>query len=125
MIESWVLDDGGSAPVSSEVALEALRARIDKGQREMWLTSSSGRSLAIVTNSERAMVMLLNGEGDPGEHAVDPGASGSSGGFVLANGQHDEYPNEDTVPISEAFRLVDHIISSGSWPADARWVASR
>ncbi|MEU0599887.1 hypothetical protein ABZ484_16815 [Streptomyces sp. NPDC006393] len=79
-----------------------------------------------MTNAERAMVLLLDGEGDPGEHAaVDPGAHGSSEGFILANGQYDEYPNEDAVAIGEAFRIVDHIVSEGSWPADARWVSDR
>ncbi|WP_406262312.1 hypothetical protein [Streptomyces nigra] len=42
-----------------------------------------------MTNAERAMVVLLEGEGDPGEHAVDPGAQGSSDGFVLSDGQDD------------------------------------
>nr|WP_202469065.1 hypothetical protein [Streptomyces sp. SID2888] len=104
---------------------EALRSRIGSGQLETWLTSSSGRLLAFVTNTERAMVMLLEGEGDPGEHAVDPGAQGSSDGFVLSNGQDDEYPDEDTVPIGEAFGLVEQIVGTGSWPADARWVIDR
>ncbi|MFJ3861378.1 hypothetical protein ACIPRL_34755 [Streptomyces sp. NPDC090085] len=98
MIESWVINDGSPVPVASETVLEALRSRVDSGQLETWLTSSSGRSLAFVTNTKRAMVMLLEEEGDPGEHAVDPGAKGSSGGFVLSNGQDDEYPDEDTVP---------------------------
>lgn len=71
------------------------------------------------------MVMLLEGEGDPGEHAVAPGAEGSSDGFVLSNGQHDEYPDEATVPIGEAFRLVEHIVGTGSWPADAGRVVDR
>lgn len=44
------------------------------------------------------MVMLLEEEGDPGGHAVAPGTQGSSGGFVLANGQDDEHPDENTVP---------------------------
>ncbi|MER6349604.1 hypothetical protein ACWC10_17875 [Streptomyces sp. NPDC001595] len=125
MIESWVINGDSPAPVSSDVVLEALRSRIDRGQLETWLTSSSGRSLVFVTNAERAMVMLLESEGDPGEHAVDPGAQGSSGGFVLCNGQEDEYPDEDTVPIGEAFRLVKRIIGTGSWPADARWTVDR
>ncbi|WP_240676855.1 hypothetical protein [Streptomyces sp. B27] len=90
-----------------------------------WLTISSGRLLAFVTNAERAMVALLEREGDPGEHAVDPGAAGSSDGFALSNGQGDEYPDEDTVPIREAFRLVQHIVGTGSWPADARWMVDR
>ncbi|MEE1792821.1 hypothetical protein PUR28_19015 [Streptomyces sp. BE308] len=121
MIESWVLDDGSAV----QVVLETLRARIGEGQLETWLTSSSGRKLAFVTNAERAMVVLMSGDDDAGEHAVDPGAEGSSGGFVLSNGQYDEYPDADTVPLEEAFRIVDHIVSSGSWPADARWAVDR
>ncbi|MDX3355473.1 hypothetical protein PV703_19610 [Streptomyces sp. ME01-24h] len=78
-----------------------------------------------VTNTERAMVMLLAGEGDPGEHAVAPEAVGSSGGFVLSNGQHETYRDEDTVLIGEAFRLVEHIVRTGSWPADAPRVTDR
>ncbi|MFB7244316.1 hypothetical protein CW362_24295 [Streptomyces populi] len=125
MVESWVINDGGTVPVSSEVVLETLRARVDRRQLETWLSSSLGRSLAFVTNTDRAMVMLLRQDGDPGEHAVEPGAVGSSEGFVLSNGQHDEYPDEDTVPIGEAFRIVEHIVNAGSWPADARWAVDR
>ncbi|AJE39488.1 hypothetical protein CP978_05575 [Streptomyces nodosus] len=125
MIESWVINDDSLVPVSSEAVPEALRSRIGSGQLETWLTSSSGRLLAFVTNTERVMVMLLEDEGDPGEHAVDPGAQGSSDGFVLSNGQDDEYPDEDTVPIGEAFGLVKQIVGTGSWPADARWVVDR
>ncbi|WP_405728930.1 hypothetical protein OG607_27485 [Streptomyces sp. NBC_01537] len=124
VIESWVFSDASEA-MSSEAVLERLRGRIVGGQLEAWLTSSSGRLLAIVTNTERAMVMLLDGEGDPGEHAVDPGADGWSIGFVLANGQHDEYPNEDTVPLEEAFRILGRIITEGSPPSDAAWSVDR
>ncbi|MFF9043851.1 hypothetical protein [Streptomyces parvulus] len=78
-----------------------------------------------MANTERAMVMLLEEGGDSGEHAAAPGAQGVSDGFVLCNGQEDEYPDEDTVPIGEAFRLVEQIIGTGSWPTDARWVVDR
>ncbi|MCZ0984532.1 hypothetical protein [Streptomyces diastatochromogenes] len=125
MIESWVVDGSSGVPVSSEAAIEVLRERIEGGCLETWLASSSGRSLAFVTNAKRAMVILLDREDDPGKHAVEPGALGSSAGFILSNGQHDEYPNEDTVPIGEAFRIVDHIISRGSWPPDVQWVTDR
>ncbi|MEW2068152.1 hypothetical protein [Streptomyces sp. NPDC007346] len=125
MNESWVIDDGGTVPVAAEAVVETLRERVGRGLLETWLRSSSGRSMAFVTNTERAMVVLLGGEGDPGEHAVDPGADGWSEGFVLSNGQHDAYPGQDTVPIGEAFRLVERIVSTGMWPADARWVADR
>ena len=95
--ESWKFDDAPGT-LTADAAIGQLRARIASEKLESWLTSSSGRLLAVVTNTERAMVMLLDGEGDPGGHAVDPGADGLSDGFVLANGQNDEYPNEDTVP---------------------------
>lgn len=120
MIESWVIDDDNTVLTPLDVVPEILRERVSRGLLETSLTSSRGRSLAFVTNTERAMVMLLGGEGDPGEHAVDPGGDGSSVGFVLSNGQQDEYPDQDTVPIGEAFRIVEHMVSTGSWPADAR-----
>lgn len=120
-----MIKDDSPVPVPSGMVLEALRSRIDNGRLETWLTSSSGRSLAFVTNTERAMVMLLEEAGDPGEHAVDPGAQGSSDGFVLSDGQDDEYPDEDTVPVHEAFRLIEHIVGTGSWPTDAHWVVDR
>lgn len=37
----------------------------------------------------------------------------------------DWYRDEDTVAIGEALRLVEHIVGTGSWPADARWVGDR
>lgn len=121
MTESWRLDDGGA--IGPNAAVDELRARIGRGTLETWLTSSSGRLLAVVTNTRRAMVMLLDGEGDPGEHAVAPGADGWSDGFVLSNGQDDEYPDEDTVPLAEAFRIVRHIVAHGTPPEDAPWKA--
>ncbi|MFC5744949.1 hypothetical protein [Actinomadura rugatobispora] len=71
------------------------------------------------------MVMLLDGDGDAGEHASDSGAAGWSDGFVLENGQHDEYPDEATVPLEEAFRIVGHILTVGSPPPDADWAVDR
>lgn len=123
MTESWKLDDGGA--IGPDAVVGELRARIGRGTLETWLTSSSGRLLAVVTNTRRAMVMLLDGEGDPGEHAVAPGADGWSDGFVLSNGQDDEYPDEDTVPLVEAFRIVRHIVAHGTPPEDAPWKADR
>lgn len=123
MAESWRFD--GGAPLTPDAAVEELRARSGRGTLESWLTSSSGRLLAVVTNTRRAMVMLLDGEGDPGEHAVDPGADGWSDGFVLSNGQDDEYPDEDTVPLPQALRIVRHILAHGTPPGDAPWKVDR
>ncbi|WP_235968214.1 hypothetical protein [Streptomyces mesophilus] len=78
-----------------------------------------------MTNGERAMVVLAEGPDDAGEHAVDPEAEGSSEGFVLSNGQHDEYPDRDTVRIDVAYGLTERIVATGSWPRDAQWVVDR
>ncbi|MFC7217618.1 hypothetical protein ACFQLX_05435 [Streptomyces polyrhachis] len=124
MLESWTFIDG-TAPASPTAALALLRERIADGQLETWLTSSRGRALAVITNTERAMVMLLEDEDDPGEHAITPEAEGHSAGFILANGQHDEYPDEDTAPLAEALQIVHHIITAGTPPASAAWSIDR
>ncbi|MFD8721133.1 hypothetical protein ACFV2H_24885 [Streptomyces sp. NPDC059629] len=119
MIESWVIDDGSGESVLLDNVAEALRARFADGRCETWLRSSSGRLLAFLTNGERASVSLLEGEGEPGQHAIAPGATGASLGFILSNGQHDEYADEETVPLAEALRIVVHIVGQGVWPSDA------
>ncbi|MEU0696686.1 Imm1 family immunity protein [Streptomyces niveus] len=126
VVESWAFVEGrGDGALAPDEAVAELRRRIASGAFESWLAGSSGRLLAVVTNAERAMVMLLDGEGDPGEHATEPGAEGRSEGFVLANGQSDEYPDEDTVPLEEALRIVRHILATGGPPADAAWTVDR
>ncbi|MEV0736775.1 hypothetical protein AB0I51_12585 [Streptomyces sp. NPDC050549] len=127
MHESWTLDhdDGPGTPVPAGTVTQALRAGIAEGRLETWLTSSAGRSLALVTNARRAMVMLLEGEGDPGEHAVTPGAEGWSEGFVRTGGQHDTYPDADTVPLTEALSIASHIVRTGNWPSCATRLSDR
>ncbi|MEL5960847.1 hypothetical protein AADR41_39880 [Streptomyces sp. CLV115] len=126
MAESWSFaGTGGGAAVAADAVAEALRARIADGKLESLLESSSGRTLYVVSNTERAMVMLIEHPGDPGEHAADPGAEEWSDGFELSNGQADEYPDTDTVPLDEALRIVRHILATGRPPADAAWVADR
>ena len=122
--ESWKFDDD-PATLTADAAIGKLSARVASQKLESWLTSSYGRLLAVVTNTKRAMVMLLDGKGDPGERAIDPGANGTSSGFVLANGQNDEYPDNDTVPLPEALRIVRHILTHGNPPADAAWRVDR
>src|SRR5690349_5159442 len=101
MQEEWqIADEPG--PVRGRTVVDLIEARLSHGLMTTWLESSRGRTLALVSNGPRAMVMLLeHHEGDPGEHAIDPADIGSSGGFVLENGQVDEYPDHDTVPIRE------------------------
>ncbi len=71
------------------------------------------------------MVMLLDDQDDPSGHAVTPQAAGRSQGFILSNGQNDEYLDEDTVPLPDALRIVDHILTAGAPPGDATWSVDR
>jgi hypothetical protein len=77
----------------------------------------------MVTNGDRAMVALLDESGDPGEHMVDPGASGMATGFMLDNGQIDEYANADTVPLEQALVCIAALVAGASdtstiWQSD-------
>ncbi|WP_326586047.1 hypothetical protein [Streptomyces sp. NBC_01294] len=77
-----------------------------------------GRQLAVVTNGERAMVVLTDTDGSPWEHLVDPHADSSSGRYPLSNGQIDTYADRDTVTFDLACRAVAHFITHATWPAD-------
>ncbi|MQY33252.1 hypothetical protein SRB17_12130 [Streptomyces sp. RB17] len=120
MTETWAFD-GERTAVTAEEAVAVLRRRIAGGRLESWLTGSTGRLLSVLSNTERALVMLLDGEDDPGAHAVSADSGGASGGFRLANGQCDTYPDEDTVPLDEAFRIIRQVIGTGLPPTDTRW----
>jgi hypothetical protein len=67
------------------------------------------------------MVMFMPEPGDPGSHAIDPGADGRQDGYVLDNGQHDTYADRDTIPLDDALRAVDHIVAHGRPPAGVPW----
>src|SRR5690242_3359277 len=112
MAEQWsVLDE--QRVVSGEEAKARVSANADDGTLTTYFRSDLGRLLAFVSNGTRAMVVLMSGEGDPGEHAVSPGAAGSSDGYVLDNGQEDTYEDADTIPLPDALEALCSIIDSG------------
>lgn len=125
MEEQWHLSED-ARPVEAPNVAELIERRVSTGRMTTWLESSRGRKIALVSNGSRAMVMLLeHGDGDPGEHAVDRAGTGSSGGFELENGQVDEYPDADTVPMNEALRILAHLVAEGVPPSDASWQVDR
>ena len=90
-------------PLDAAGATEFVRSQLLAEQFETGFESDAGRMLAVVSNGERAMVVLFQEIGDAGEHAIDPSMGTSeSGGYVLSNGQHDTYPDRDTVPLEIA-----------------------
>lgn len=125
MQEQWHLADQ-PGPLEADVIVATIERRVSQGSMTTWLESSRGRTITFASNGSRAMVMLLqHSDGDPGEHAIDPAGVGSSGGFVLENGQVDDYPDQDTVPMGEALRILAHLVAEGVPPSDASWQVDR
>lgn len=71
------------------------------------------------------MVVLFEEDGDPGEHAVSPGETGASDGYILENGQMDTYADADTVPLAEGIAIVAEFIAEGRPPMDTPWKVDR
>lgn len=86
-----------------------------RGALSTTFESETGLILQVVANHARAMAVLL---ADAGGHAIDPSATGSSSGYLLDNGQEDEYPDCDAVPLARALVLVEEIGLSGAPPAE-------
>jgi hypothetical protein len=61
------------------------------------------RTLAVVSNHERAMGVGARREGDAGEHAIDRSANGVSDGYVLGDGKMNVFRDADT--LSEGVKL--------------------
>lgn len=114
----WHLHGSRGHAYSGEEARLLLGNRLDWANQETWFEDDEDRLLAVVTNGKRAMVVLMNAEGDPGEHLVDPSGEGHTGGYLLSNGQIDVYADRDTVPFTVAARAVAHLIDHGTWPDD-------
>ncbi|HEV2346780.1 MAG TPA: hypothetical protein VGS97_21945 [Actinocrinis sp.] len=115
MASYWRLQ-GSDSTCSGQVATELIRRRLASGTCETWFHDDAGRSLAVLTNGARTLLIFMISEGDPGEHAVDLGAEGRSGGCILLNGQHDHYANRDTVLFDQACDVVRCIIDLDEWP---------
>lgn len=124
MAEGWSVLDEDHALSGDEAAVR-VSANVDDGAMTTYLGSDSGRILVVVSNGDRAMVVLMSGEGDPGEHATSPGAAGSSDGYLLENGQEDTYEDADTVPLADALTAVRLIVDSGRPPAEQSWAVDR
>ena len=124
MAEGWSVLDEQRVLSGSEVRA-LLSTNVDEGRLTTYLQSDGGRLLTFVSNGTRAMVVLMDRAGDPGEHAVSPGAVGSSDGYALENGQVDTYDDADTIPLGDALAVVQSIIEAGRPPSGTSWSVDR
>lgn len=112
--------DGHAFELDGESAGQHVQAELDGGRRFLSFTSSLGRILMVVTNGRRAKVVLLDGVGDPGQHAVDPTATGVSGGYLSGDTQVDEYSDSDTIEIEQAMSVIRDLVT-GSAGTSVTW----
>ena len=124
MAEGWSVLDEQRVLSGSEVRA-LLSTNVDEGRLTTYLQSDGGRLLTFVSNGTRAMVVLMDRAGDPGEHAVSPGAVGSSDGYALENGQVDTYDDADTIPLGDALAVVQSITEAGRPPRGTSWSVDR
>lgn len=123
----WRLSDADDAGVGydGEQARRLIGSRFAWATAETWFAADDGRRLGVVTNGARAMVILMNGDDDPGEHLAAFGAEGESRGYILAGGQCDTYADRDTAPLDTAGRAIAYLIDHGTWPDDVGVIADR
>lgn len=124
MVERWNLQDGAAVSNGAD-AQRVVEERISRRAFETWFESDRGRMMALVTNGDRALLMVLRGPGDAGEHLTDPQATDrEQGGFKLSNGQSDTYADHDTVPLHTALEVVATVVNGDSHPT-ATWHEDR
>lgn len=120
-VDRWAVPTGWHVEGSAEPLVGwdvngVLIERRRQGIHETWFEHPDGRRLGFITNGARVMLILMDDEGDAGEHAVDEGAEDWSDGFLLLNGQSDRYANRDTVPFGTGVECLRRIIDLGTWP---------
>ena len=125
MREVWKLQ-GDDAGLDGRTAAELVVARLERDIRTTWLESDRGRIACLVTNGERALLMVLDHVQDAGEHLIDEAAEDvESTGYVLENGQVDSYADRDTVPLASALAALREMIDADPASAARPWVSDR
>ncbi|MCX5174184.1 hypothetical protein [Streptomyces virginiae] len=114
----WHLQGSAEHSYSGEEARQLLRHRWDWATQETRFENEAGHILTVVTNGQRARVVLLNENGDLGEHLIDPRGTDSSGGYPLSNGQSGTHADRETVTFEAAGHAVAHLIAHGVWPPE-------
>ncbi len=112
---SWSLAGAEGSPLAVSEIRALLTDRAAAGSLTTVLQSDTGLMLHLVTNRQRVMVKLMGADGSAG-HAIDDGAQGTSGGYLLENGQEDEYADRDTLALPDALPVVEWILIHGAAP---------
>jgi hypothetical protein len=120
--DGWRVE-GGPDVRTGNAAADFARDAISAGQTYIRFVRSEEQSLTFGTNGARVALVLWSREGhDEGMQAIEPAAGqGSQDGYVLENGQRDNYPDRDTVSVDRAIEAVRHIVDSNTPDPRLQW----
>lgn len=118
LVSGWWLS-GSKKKILTAAEIQTLFInQLATGPLSTQLETDTGLKLQVVTNRERMMITLIEPNGASG-HATDTQAGkGSRGGFLLDNGQEDEYDDVDTVAIPDALNVIAYILTLGTPPQE-------
>lgn len=126
--KDWSLTIGGRERhgLSEDEVIDLVRAAIEAGGGDLWLTRYQEDSLSLLVEPRRAFVMYTAFPGDSGMTARDEEMKGSheTAAFTLSNGQVDEFPYEETLSKNDALAVVGHFLNAGELAPSVRWVES-
>lgn len=118
LVSGWWLS-GSKKKILTAAEIQTLFInQLATGPLSTQLETATGLKLQVVTNRERMKITLIEPKGTSG-HAIDPQAGkGSRGGFLVDNGQEDEYDDVDTVTIPDALNVIGYILTHGTPPQE-------
>lgn len=112
-------------PISSTEELWHTLSTIEGCQFcEVWLSLEDEASICALVNGQRALLMFLRDEGDPGFSSRNLDAVADDHRlveFYLSNGQRDRYPYSYTVPLDLALRALEFVLVHGDKPPWIHW----
>ncbi|WP_258879505.1 hypothetical protein [Corynebacterium glutamicum] len=118
LVSGWWLSGSKKKILTASEIQTLFINQLATGPLSTQLETATGLKLQVVTNRERMKITLIEPNGTSG-HAIDPQAGkGSRGGFLLDNGQEDEYDDVDTVTIPDALNVIGYILTHGTPPQE-------
>jgi len=115
MAKTWVAQVGNeSVGITSLDELRAILSRTGKAAgQEFWLEHPDGRSICMLRNGHRALLMFRDADDGSLVALADGGVPDVPAvEFTLANGQRDEYPGAWTVSAEQAIAALEHFFAT-------------
>lgn len=91
-------------------------------QVEYFLNNPEDKGLLLLMNKTHTLAIYLRYSGDSGFTAINPrGDASQLQGFILSNGQKDEYPTTTLIGNKEAFDVMRYFLLTGERYPGVEW----